>query len=106
MNEEELVSIQLNPFFISFFAFCFAVAAGTIWEIYEFFADGVFSLNMQKFILVDGTQLIGREALYDTMMDLILDTVSALFISIIAYPILKRQHERRKTGVSIHNRRM
>lgn len=105
-NEEEIVQIQLNPFFISFFAFCFAVAAGTIWEIYEFFADGLLSLNMQKFILVDGTHLIGREALYDTMMDLILDTVSALFISIIAFPILKKQTKLRKIGGSIQNDRM
>ncbi|NMD72586.1 hypothetical protein HHO41_20320 [Bacillus sp. DNRA2] len=100
LNEGELVDIQLNPFFISFFAFCFAVAAGTIWEIYEFLADGMLSLNMQKFILVDGTQLIGREALYDTMMDLILDTVSALIISLIAYPILKKQTVQHNTNSS------
>lgn len=92
LNEEERVNIDLNPFFISFFAFCFSVAAGTIWEIYEFLADGLFSLNMQKFILVDGTVLIGREALSDTMGDLVIDTLSALSISIIAYPILKRQN--------------
>lgn len=100
LNEGKLIDIQLNPFFISFFAFCFAVAAGTIWEIYEFLADGMLSLNMQKFILVDGTQLIGREALYDTMMDLILDTVSALIISLIAYPILKKQTVQHNTNSS------
>jgi hypothetical protein len=91
LNEEEHVKIQLNPFFISFFAFCFSVAAGTVWEIYEFLADGLLSLNMQKFTLVDGTLLIGREALSDTMTDLIIDTLSALIISIIAYPILKKR---------------
>ncbi len=91
LNEHERVAIDLNPLFISIFAFCFSVAAGTIWEIYEFFADGILSLNMQKFILVDGTQLVGREALSDTMSDLILDTISALIISSIAYPILKKQ---------------
>lgn len=98
LNEEELVDIQLNPFFISFFAFCFAVAAGTIWEIYEFFADGMLSLNMQKFILYDGTQLIGREALYDTMMDLVLDTISALIVSMIAFPILNKQTNQRQSS--------
>lgn len=91
LNEEEHVKIQLHPFFICFFAFCFSVAAGTVWEIYEFLADGLLSLNMQKFTLIDGTLLIGREALSDTMTDLIIDTLSALFISIIAYPILKKR---------------
>ncbi|MGJ7923074.1 hypothetical protein [Neobacillus sp. LXY-4] len=91
LNNQERVQIQLNPFFISFFAFCFSVAAGTIWEIYEFLADGLLSLNMQKFILVDGTQLIGRAALSDTMSDLVIDTLSALIICIIALPILKKR---------------
>lgn len=63
---------------------------GTLWEIYEFLADGLLSTNMQKFIASDFTVLIGREALSDTMMDLIVDTVSAFFISLYGYIQLKR----------------
>lgn len=83
-------SIQLSPFFVAFFAFCFAITAGAIWEIYEFTIDGIFSTNMQKFITADNTVLIGRDALYDTMMDLVVDSLSALVISTIGYINLKR----------------
>ena len=70
---------------MSIFAFCFALAVGTIWEIYEFACDGLLSLNMQKFALEDGTLLIGREALQDTMEDLIVDAVSALVVVTMGY---------------------
>lgn len=94
LNDVEHIELELNPFFISFFAFCFALAAGTVWEIYEFTADGLLSLNMQKFALSDGTQLVGRRALSDTMQDLIVDSGSALMISVIGYFNLKKQHKR------------
>lgn len=90
LNGSKHTHIQLTPFFVSFFAFCFAVTMGTLWEIYEFLADGLLSTNMQKFIASDFTVLIGREALSDTMMDLIVDTVSAFFISLYGYIQLKR----------------
>lgn len=44
---------------------------------------------MQKFALKDGTLLMGREALSDTMEDLIVDGIGALVISIIGYISLK-----------------
>ena len=44
---------------------------------------------MQKFRLEDGTNLIGREALRDTMDDLIIDCVGALTTSAIGYFGLK-----------------
>ena len=63
--------MHLSPFFIAFFAFCFALAFGVVWEIYEYTVDSVAALNMQKYALEDGTLLVGREALADTMEDLI-----------------------------------
>ena len=85
-DEEEL---KLSPFFVALFAFCFAVSIGVLWEIYEFSFDGILRLNMQKFRLEDGTNLIGREALRDTMDDLIIDCVGALTTSTIGYFGLK-----------------
>lgn len=89
LNDAEQLKFTLSPFFVALFAFCFALAAGAIWEIYEFTFDGLFSLNMQKFLLADGTQLIGREALTDTMKDIIVDAISALIISIFGYYSIK-----------------
>lgn len=91
LNASEKLDITLSPFFIALFAFSFALAAGAVWEIYEFAADGLMSLNMQKFALEDGTILIGRDAVSDTMKDLIVDGVSALGMSIIGYFSINRR---------------
>ena len=79
----------MTPFFVAFFAFNFAITLGAVWEIYEYTADGILGLNMQKFALEDGTLLMGREALSDTMEDLIVDGIGALVINIIGYISLK-----------------
>ena len=82
LNSNKNVDMHLSPFFIAFFAFCFALAFGVVWEIYEYTVDSVAALNMQKYALEDGTLLVGREALADTMEDLIVDAVGALVMCI------------------------
>ena len=86
-NENEYV--QLNPFFVAFFAFCFALALGAIWEIYEFLCDGFLKTNMQKYALESGIKLIGRDAVSDTMGDLIVDSIGALVTTTIGYVSIK-----------------
>lgn len=63
--------IHATPIVVSFFAFTFAVSIGAIWEIFEFFMDQTFGLNMQK------------SGLLDTMTDLIVNSVGA-FVSCTA----------------------
>ena len=63
LNDSEKVRMDINPFFVCLFAFCFAVAIGAIWEIYEFSGDYLLGLNMQKYRLADGTLLVGIDAL-------------------------------------------
>ena len=46
-------------------------------------------MNMQKFMLEDGTNLVGRTALMDTMKDLIVDAIGALVTSTVGYISLK-----------------
>jgi hypothetical protein len=65
--------IKLKPSFIALFAFCFALSFGVIWEIFEFFVDQILGTNMQ------------RASLFDTMSDLIIDALGALFISFIGF---------------------
>lgn len=89
LNKEENIHFELSPFFVAFFAFCFALTLGVIWEIYEYTFDGVLGLNMQKFALEDGTQLIGRIAIADTMKDLMVDALGAFVMSVIGYISLK-----------------
>ncbi len=85
LNKNDAIKLQLSPFFVALFAFCFAISVGVLWEIYEFSFDGLLGLNMQKFRLEDGTDLIGRMALVDTMDDLMIDCIGALITSTIGY---------------------
>lgn len=85
LNDAPNVKMNLSPGFVAFFAFCFALACGAVWEIYEYLMDGLLSMNMQHFAVEDGTPLVGRAALLDTMKDLIVDALGALLIAVIGY---------------------
>ena len=91
LNGTEKIPLNLSPIFVAFFSFCFAITLGAIWEIYEFTADGILQTNMQKFALENGTLLIGRDAVSDTMKDLIVDGIGALVISFIGFISLKHK---------------
>jgi hypothetical protein len=77
LNEGKVGKIALTPFFIAFFAACFSIATGVVWEIYEFAVDSIFGFNMQ------------RTGLPDTMKDLILNTVGALIVGVVGYVWMK-----------------
>ncbi len=77
LNKNEKVAIKLSPVFVSIFSFCFSMAIGALWEIYEFIMDFLFGLNMQK------------SGLVDTMTDLIVDAIGALVFSVLGYFYLK-----------------
>lgn len=89
LNKQEKLKVNLSPFFVALFSLCFAITMGVVWEIYEFTFDGLLGLNMQKFALENGVNLVGRAALCDTMKDLIVDSIGALVISILGYISLK-----------------
>lgn len=89
LNEEESIHMKLSPLFVAVFSFCFSLALGAIWEIYEYVVDGVMGLNMQKYVTAEGVALTGQTALGDTMKDIIVDTLGALVISVIGYISLK-----------------
>lgn len=77
LNRSEKVSINLSPSFVALFSFCFALAIGAVWEIYEFLMDTFFGFNMQ------------RNSLDNTMIDLIMDSAGAAVFSILGYLHLK-----------------
>jgi len=89
LNDSEKVNINLSPVFVAVFAFSFALSIGALWEIYEFSFDKLLGLNMQKFAFEDGTPMVGRLALSDTMKDLIVDALGALATSIMGFISLK-----------------
>lgn len=75
---------KVGGFGIFLYAFAFAVMCGAVWEIYEFTCDGLLGSNMQKFR--DDHSLVpyvGREALVDTMMDVVVDACGAAIAGIL-----------------------
>jgi len=89
LKHSNTVSQDLNPLLIAMFAFSFTVVLGVVWEVYEYIFDGLLGINMQKFILADGTVLSGRAALTDTMHDLIVNGASSLAVTVFGYLSLK-----------------
>ena len=85
LNTDPHVRLSASPLFISLFAFSFALSIGALWEIYEFSFDSVFGLNMQKFRAESGEIMVGREALLDTMKDLITDAASAFTVATVGF---------------------
>jgi hypothetical protein len=90
-NNSASVRVDLSPAFLGLFAFCFALAAGVVWEIYEFALDSVLGFNMQKAYTEAGEALAGSQALLDTMTDLIVDAAGALVVSVIGVISIKKR---------------
>lgn len=84
LNGIPRLDLRMRPGFVAFFAFCFALSVGALWEIFEFAMDTLLGMNMQKPFLGDPSGLT------DTMWDLIVDAVGALAIALFGYVYMKR----------------
>ena len=79
---------KANPLWIVIFSFSFAIALGTVWEIFEFAMDSVFALDMQRArysIEIIKAYGSSRIVILDSMRDLIIDSIGALIASIMSY---------------------
>ena len=47
-NRSDKFSIKMSPYFVAFFAFCFSMTIGVLWEFFEFSMDWFFAADMQK----------------------------------------------------------
>lgn len=48
LNRDEHFSFRLSPAFMAITAFCFSMTVGVLWEFFEYFADKLLLLDMQK----------------------------------------------------------
>lgn len=87
LNETPRIDLRMRPRFLALFAFCFAVTIGTVWEIFEFGVDRLFGTTMQKPTFGDAT------GLFDTMEDLIVDTLGASGVVLLGYRSARRGAE-------------
>lgn len=84
LNQNPRVELHMRAGFVAFFAFCFSMAVGALWEIFEFSMDQLFATNMQKPMFGDPSGLT------DTMWDLILDAVGTLAVCMLGYLYMRR----------------
>lgn len=87
LNANPRIDMDMRPGFVALFAFCFSLAVGALWEIFEFAMDRLAGFHMQKPMLGDDSGLT------DTMWDLIVDTVGALAIAVLGYSYMRRGME-------------
>ena len=52
INRNENTKLHLSPLYVAIGAFCFSMTIGVIWEFFEFSADQLFGLDMQKDTIV------------------------------------------------------
>ncbi len=48
LNRSEKIKVQLSPGYLAITAFCFSMTMGVMWEFFEFAADRLLLLDMQK----------------------------------------------------------
>lgn len=83
LNSNPRIHLQMQPGFVAFFAFCFSVTVGALWEIFEFAMDGLLGTTMQKPMFDDPSGLL------DTMWDLIVDGTGALLVAVFGYRAIR-----------------
>lgn len=74
-----------SPWLFLLFGFAFAGLCGVFWEFWEFLCDQFLGMNLQRFAASDGTLFVGREALMDTMGDLLTNTIGAFLMGLFAW---------------------
>lgn len=87
LNEKGNKNVNLSPAFVILFAFCFAMTMGVFWEFFEFGADRLFGMNMQKF------RYEGQDGLVDTMCDLVVDAIGATVACVGGYIYIKKSND-------------
>lgn len=120
-NRSEKFSIRMSPYFVAFFAFCFSMTVGVLWEFFEFSMDWFFQTDMQKDwilpaissvklnpdgandpvkVVIESVMINGEEwnlggyldvGIVDTMKDLIVNFIGAVVFSVIGILYLKQR---------------
>lgn len=115
LNDSDKTKLKLSPFFLITASFCFSMTVGVLWEFFEYGADLLLDLDMQKDTIVEKINsttfdplkenkvysidiesvVINNEkwnyggyldiGLHDTMKDLIVNAIGAIFFSIFGY---------------------
>lgn len=76
---------KVSPWLFIIMGFAFAGLCGVFWEFWEFLCDSLGNMNLQRYMTEAGQPYIGREALMDTMGDLLTNTIGALILTVYSF---------------------
>ncbi|WP_086348031.1 hypothetical protein [Candidatus Enterococcus clewellii] len=76
---------KVSPWLFIVMGFAFAGLCGVFWEFWEFLCDSIGNMNLQRYMTEAGQPYIGREALMDTMGDLLTNTLGALILTVYSF---------------------
>ena len=80
LNREESFSIRLSPIYLAVVAFCFSMTVGVCWEIYEYIADHLFTLDMQKDAIVHSFNTVMLDATNDNIAIPVKDIADVIIV--------------------------
>ena len=106
LNRDSKIKFSLSPVYVAVVAFCFSMTIGVLWEFFEFGADRVLGLDMQKDTVVHtitsvsldetmqnkpvtisdihSVQVDGQDLGFDGYLDIgLYDTMEDLFVNFI-----------------------
>jgi len=78
---------------ITIFAFCFSLALGLFWEIFEFTVDSIIGENMQRWRDKNASTPPYESGLVDTMWDTIVHTCGAIVVALVGYFYLRKRED-------------
>lgn len=93
LNKINPEKMKLSPFFIVLFTFCFTMTTEYVWELFEYSADRLLDLNMQRWqdgiseTLADGSVISSvpyGSGLKDTMGDMAVNILGCLGVCVYA----------------------
>jgi len=58
LNRDERFSLQLSPKYLALTAFCFSMTVGVLWEFFEYFADLLLGMDMQKDTVINAIHTV------------------------------------------------
>ena len=74
-----------NLFFTFLFMFVFALGICAVWEVLEFVCDLIFNTGFQRYVTYSGISLVGKAAIFDTMIDLVMGALGAIIGIVFVY---------------------
>lgn len=61
MNRNDRFSFKLSPLYLAIVSFCFSMTVGVLWEFFEFGADTLLGLDMQKDTIVNAINSVALD---------------------------------------------